>query len=164
MLGKLRSVAPEEMWKVTTIDGDSVMVEPSRIPDKIDLCFIDGEHTDRAVMSDLTFCLKVLADNGCIVFHDAQITYNGIAKCLEHLKQSNIQFRAYVLPHVVFVVEIGDFPVHEAAAIRERLVNNHEAYLFSLQNNDHFREFSNKLPFRVARNLMSRLRKRNVSQ
>jgi hypothetical protein len=164
MLEKLRAVAPEKMEKLTTIDGDSATIDPSRIADKIDLCFIDGEHTDRAVMSDFKFCLKVLAGDGCIAFHDAQITYNGIADCLEYLKQNGTAFRAYVLPHIVFVVEIGDFPLHENGGIRERLLNNHEAYLFSLQNNDHFREFSNKLPFRVARNFLSRLRKGNVSQ
>ena len=106
----------------------------------------------------------VSGPNGCIAFHDAQITYNGIADCLDYLKQNGIKFRAYVLPHIVFVVEIGDSPLHENAGIRERLLNNHEAYLFSLQNNDHFRQFSNKLPFRVARNFISRLRKGNVSQ
>jgi predicted O-methyltransferase YrrM len=164
MLEKLRAVAPEKMEKLTTIDGDSASIDVSLITDKIDLCFIDGEHTDTAVMSDFKFCLKVLAVDGCIAFHDAQITYNGIADCLEYLKQNAIRFRAYVLPHIVFVIEIGDFPLHESPGIRDRLLNNHEAYLFSLQNNDHFREFSNKLPFRVARNFISRLRKGNVSQ
>jgi hypothetical protein len=164
MLEKLRAVAPEKMEKLTTIDGDSGSIDPALISEKIDLCFIDGEHTDRAVMSDFKFCLKVLADDGCIAFHDSQITYNGIADCLEYLTQNDIAFRAYVLPHIVFVVELGDFPLHENAGIRERLLNNHEAYLFSLQNNDRFRKFSNKLPFRLARNFLSRMRKSNVSQ
>ena len=164
MLEKLRSVAPEKMEKLTTIDGDSADIDASVIADKIDLCFIDGEHTDRAVMSDFKFCLSVLAGSGCIAFHDAQITYNGIADCLEYLRQNGIKFRAYVLPHIVFVVEVGDFPLHENPVIKERLLNNHEAYLFSLQNNDHFREFSNKLPFRLARNFISRMRKGNVSR
>jgi predicted O-methyltransferase YrrM len=164
MLEKLRAVAPEKMSKLTTIDGDSATIAPSQIADKIDLCFIDGEHTDRAVISDFKFCLSVLADSGCIAFHDAQITYNGIADCVSYLEQNNIAFRAYVLPHIVFVVEIGDFPLHENAEIRERLLNNHQAYLFGLQNNDRYREFSNRLPFRLARNFISRLKKGNRSQ
>jgi hypothetical protein len=164
MLEKLCGVAPQKMEKLTTIDGDSATIGPDRIADKIDLCFIDGEHTDRAVVSDFKFCLGVLGDSGCIAFHDAQITYNGIASCIEHLRANGIDFRAYVLPHIVFVIEIGNFPLHANVQINERLMNNHEAYLFGLQNNDHFREFSNKLPFRVARNFISRLRKGNVSQ
>ena len=164
MVGKLHALAPQNINKLTTIDGDSTAIEPLRIADEIDLCFIDGEHTDRAVLSDFQFCLKVLARDGCIVFHDAQITYNGLTHCLEHLKQSNRDFRAYVLPLVLFVIEVGAFPLHEVAGVRARLLNNHEAYLFALQNNDHYREFSNRLPFRIVRNLISRVRKTNVSQ
>jgi predicted O-methyltransferase YrrM len=164
MLAKLRALAPQQMDKLTTIDGDSRTIEPLRIPDQIDFCFIDGEHTDRAVLSDFQFCLQVLARDGCIAFHDAQITYNGLRHCLEHLKQSGREFRAYVLPLVLFVVQVGEFPLHENAEVRERLLNNHEAYLFALQNNDHYREFSNRLPFRLVRNFISRLRRTNVSQ
>ncbi|HMJ08018.1 MAG TPA: class I SAM-dependent methyltransferase [Pyrinomonadaceae bacterium] len=164
MLEKLRGVAPEKMGKLTTIDGDSSQIRPEQITEKIDLCFIDGEHTDRAVMSDFKFCLKVLNENGCIAFHDAQITYNGIADCLEHLRKDGYTFRAYVLPHIVFVVEIGDFPLHKNPKIAERLLNNHEAYLFALQNNDRYREFSNRLPFRIVRNFIARVRNGNVSQ
>ena len=163
MLEKLRAVAPEKMEKLTTIDGDSSTIDPAAITEKVDLCFIDGEHTDRAVVSDFKFCLNVLADDGCIAFHDAQITYNGIADCIDILKQAGTKYRAYVLPHIVFVIEIGDFPLHANPRISELLLNNHEAYLFGLQNNDHFREFSNRLPFRVARNFISRLRNGNVS-
>src|SRR5688572_9560091 len=79
MVEQLRTVAADKMDKVTTIDGDSRTLEPSRVDEKIDLCFIDGEHTDEAVLSDFKYCLEVLKADGCIAFHDAQITYNGLA-------------------------------------------------------------------------------------
>ncbi|HEX6125870.1 MAG TPA: class I SAM-dependent methyltransferase [Pyrinomonadaceae bacterium] len=164
MLEKLRAVAPEKMDKITTIDGDSRSIRPSRVEDKIDLCFIDGEHTDEAVLSDFKFCLEALAADGCIAFHDAQITYNGLFDCVEHLKQNGVAFRAYTLPSIVFVVEIGNFPVHKEPAILERLLNNHRSYLYSLQDNDHYRRFANKYPFRAVRNFVSRVRGGNVSQ
>jgi predicted O-methyltransferase YrrM len=163
MLEKLRMVAPEKMEKLVTIDGDSRSIPASRIEDKIDLCFIDGEHTDTAVLSDFKFCLDVLNENGCIAFHDAQITYNGIASCVQHLDQTGRSYNAYCLPSIVFVIEIGDFPLHCEPRIFERLVNNHQSYLYSLQDNDHYRRFANKYPFRAVRNLVSRVLGGNVS-
>ena len=164
MLEKLRAVAPEKMDKITTIDGDSRSIDSAEIKEKIDLCFIDGEHTDAAVLSDFKFCLDVLNENGCIAFHDAQITYNGIASCIRYLEQSGVAFHAYCLPSIVFVIEIGDFPMHNEPRIFDRLVNNHQSYLYSLQDNDHYRKFANKYPFRVARNFISRVLGGNVSQ
>jgi predicted O-methyltransferase YrrM len=79
MLEKLSTVSAEGLDKITTIDGDSRSISPSEINEKVDLCFIDGEHTDEAVLSDFNFCLEVLNESGCIAFHDAQITYTGIA-------------------------------------------------------------------------------------
>lgn len=164
MLKKLRDVAPEKMDKITTLDGDSRSIDSAEIKQKIDLCFIDGEHTDTAVLSDFKFCLDVLNQNGCIAFHDAQITYNGIAACIEHLEQNKIAFNAYCLPSIVFVIEIGDFPIHKEKRVFERLVNNHQSYLYSLRDNDHYRQFANKYPFRIVRNFISRVLGGNVSQ
>jgi|SRR5215204_4348692 len=164
MLEQLRDVAAEKMDKLTTIDGDSRSIDPAQISDEIDLCFIDGEHTDEAVMADFKFCLEVLNSNGCIAFHDAQITYNGLADCIAYLENSGLKFHAYCLPSIVFVVEIGDFPLHREPAIMERLLNNHQSYLYSLQDNDHYRRFANKYPFRTVRNFISRVLGGNVSQ
>lgn len=113
MLGLLKEVAPEQIHKITTIDGDTRRLEPSEIADKMQICFIDGEHTDAAVVSDFKFCLQVLDESGIILFHDAEITYNGIAECIQYLKANSIKFRAYNLPMVVFAIEINDFPTHE---------------------------------------------------
>lgn len=158
MLDNLRSVAPAEIEKVTTIDGDTRAISTSEIKDKIHLCYIDGEHTDEAVMSDFKFCCDVLSENGAILFDDANIIYNGIADCLAYLKQRSVKFRAYNLPDKVFVVEIGDFPLHRNTAVTERLLNNYEGYLYALQSNDFYRQFVNKKPFRMYRKLMVRLK------
>ena len=164
MLEMLRAVPSEQMDKLVTIDGDSRSIATSQIEDKIDLCFIDGEHTDEAVLSDFKFCLDVLDQNGGIAFHDAQITYNGIASCIEHLEKAGIEFHAYGLPSVVFVIEIEDFALHNEKAIFDLLINNHRSYLYSLQDNDHYRKFANKYPFRAVRNFVSRVLGGNVSQ
>ena len=160
---ELLGTVSENTEKITTIDGDTGSIDPAAIGEKVELCFIDGEHTDTAVMTDFKFCLGVLADNGAIVFHDAQITYNGIAACIKYLEENGIAFKAYVLPHIVFVVEIGDFPIHKNAKVAERLTDNHHSYLFALQDNDHYRRFATRFPFGTLRRLMLKIRGGNVS-
>jgi len=156
MLELLAEVAPVD--KIKTIDGDTRQISPKQVEGKMQLCFIDGEHTDAAVLSDFKFCLEVLDKSGAILFHDAPITYNGIAACVEHLKKNDIKFHAYSLPDIVFAVEIGDFPMHKNPAILERLTNNHASYLYSLQYNDYYRQFANKTPFLLYRKFLTKWR------
>jgi Methyltransferase domain len=156
MIENLKTVAPAQVGKVVTIDGDSRQIDASEIKEKVQLCYIDGEHTDEAAIADFMFCHKVLDVNGAILFDDANIIYNGIAQCLEYLKDNSINFNAYILPDKVFAVEIGDFPLHQNSAILERLTNNYQGYLYSLQSNDFYRRFVNKKPFQIYRKLMVR--------
>jgi hypothetical protein len=160
MMEKLGEVAPEDLDKITAIDGDTRSLKPEQIGEKIQLCFIDGEHTDEAAFADFKFCLKTLDTNGAIVFHDAAVTYNGLDEAVKYLQQEGIRFRAYNLPDIVFVIEIGDFPLHKNPAITEMLLNNHTGYLYSLQANDNFRRFFNKPIFKFYRSLMG-IGKRN---
>lgn len=164
MMENLSRVAPDKLDKITTIEGDTREIAPGQVPDKIQLCFIDGEHTDEAVLADFKFCLGVLDTGGAILFHDAQVTYNGLANCIKYLRENAIGFHAYSLPNVLFAIEIGDFPMHKNTKILERLIDNHESFLFTLQMNDYYRQFTNKLPFRLVRNFISRFRKGNVSE
>ena len=154
MLGLLGEVGPTD--KVTTIDGSAPDIDRSTLGHPVQLCFIDGEHTDRAVIADFDLCLAALDDAGAIVFHDAAITYRGIAACLDRVAHRNPV--AYVLPEMVFVVELGGFALHDDPHVADALLNNHRAYLFALQSNDQFREFANRPAFRAARRLAARVR------
>ena len=158
MIENLQAVAPEQVAKVVTIDGETRHLKPSEVTDKVTLCYIDGEHTDQAVLCDFKFCLNVLDENGAILFDDANIIYNGIADCLEYLKANSIKFRAFILPDKVFAIAIGDFPLHQNSAVQETLLNNYQSYLYSLQSNDFYRQFVNKKPFRLYRKLMVKLK------
>ena len=97
------------------------------------------------------------------MFDDAQIAYNGIAACVDLLEQQKTSFKAYALPNKIFVIEIGDFALHTHPKIYERLLDNYKAYLFSLQNNDHFRRFATRQPFRFMRSMVLKITKGNVS-
>jgi predicted O-methyltransferase YrrM len=154
MLENLAQVASTE--KITAIDGSSGEIDRSRVDAKIDVCFIDGEHTDQAVLTDFKFCLDVMSNSGAVLFHDASVTYNGIELCLRHLDKTGRKYRAYSLPNIVFVIEMGDFPMHRNPAIFDRLTNNHASYIYSLQSNDYYRQFANKTPFRLYRRAVAK--------
>ena len=60
------------------------------------------------------------------------------------------------MPNIVFVIEMGDFPLHRHPSISERLANNHGSFIYSLQANDYYRQFANKAPFRLYRKLVTK--------
>ncbi|MEO6392410.1 MAG: class I SAM-dependent methyltransferase [Pyrinomonadaceae bacterium] len=164
MLEKLRAVHEPGAAKIVTLDGDASAIDAAKITTPPELCFIDGEHTDGAAFSDFLFCLKVLAPNGVIMFHDAAVVYNGLRRCTDHLEQQGIKFRAYNLPDVMFVIEIGDLPIHQHPLLQERLNNNYKGYLTSLQYNDYYRNFANKSIFRWYRKVRVKIERNNVSK
>lgn len=163
MLDLLRSVAPSTD-KIETYDAAASDIDPTTIAQKVDLCFIDGEHTDTAVADDFQFCRAVLANGGAIAFHDSHITYRGVAACIEQLRDDGERFRCFLLPDVIFVIEIGDFPLRRNTIVAERVFDNYHGYLFALNENDHYRRFANRFPFSVLRRLKLRVRGGNVSK
>jgi predicted O-methyltransferase YrrM len=154
MLELLGDVGPTD--KISTIDGSAPEIDGAALSHPVQLCFIDGEHTDRAAVADFELCLAALDDAGAIVFHDAAITYRGIADCLELVAHRAPV--AYVLPEMVFVVELGGFAIHDDPHVAGALLHNHRAYLFALQFNDQYREFANRPAFRTARRAAAKIR------
>jgi len=164
MLENLRQISSEGIGKIHCIDGDVSEIDTNVIQDKPQLCFIDGEHTDEATWRDFQFCLKVMASDGAIIFHDAMIIYNALSRIVGYLKEKDIKMRAYNLPDVVFIIEIGDFPIHKSPLVSEMLFDNHVGYLKALEFTDQYRRFANKSLFRFARNLKLKITKANVTK
>ncbi len=67
MLQALQRVSPD-LTKLRTIDGETSSLSCDAVEGPVDLCFIDGEHTDRAALCDFEFCLEAVDDRGAIVF------------------------------------------------------------------------------------------------
>jgi len=153
MLGALGAMSPDGITRLTCIDADASQVDPRAIDSRPHLCFIDGEHTDAAVVSDFAFCRRVLARDGAIVFHDAAVIYHGLGEIVQTLERESVTFRAYHLPDTIFVIEFDGCRFHETPAIAAMLLNNHVGYLASLRANDRFRQFANKPVFRWLRRL-----------
>ena len=57
MLALLGAVPGADVGKITTIELSTEDIDPGSLPHQPDLCFIDGEHTNRAALRDAEFCL-----------------------------------------------------------------------------------------------------------
>lgn len=164
MLANLEELSPDGVRKIKAIDGDVSEIATDAITSKPQICFIDGEHTDAATWRDFEFCRKVMAEDGIIIFHDAMIIYNCLSRAIDGLKAEGRKIHAYNLPDVVFVIEIGNLPIHRSKFISSMLIDNHIGYLRSLAFTDQFREFANRPLFRFIRNLKLTFTKANVTK
>ena len=153
MLRLLRNVAGEEVGKITTIDADASAVDLTKLPSPPHLCFIDGEHTERAAFADYTFCRKALRKDGVVVFHDANIVFPALDMIVNDVKRKGESIRSYVLPSTVFVIEFGDARIHQCDAIRELLLNNGDAYLYGLMSLLHYRDVYSSRSMQTLRSI-----------
>lgn len=140
MLDLLQKIPGAHMAKLRTIDAGTDTIQTTAITERPNVCFIDGEHTDASALRDARFCLSIVAENGCIAFHDAQIIYRGLNQFIQELTADGRVFRAYNLPDSVFVVELGACGFSATPHIRCMLENNHTGYLWSLMANDEYRQ------------------------
>ena len=108
MLTLLENVSAEDMHKIVTIDADASEIDPAQIDVAPQFCFIDGEHTNRAVISDFKFCSKICAPNALIAFHDVNIVGEGVKTILRSLQERGIKHSAVHVGGVVFAIGLGD--------------------------------------------------------
>jgi predicted O-methyltransferase YrrM len=88
MLATLGEAGHSDLEKLTCVEGETRSLDPSLIDEPVDLCFIDGEHTDRVAKEDFEFCLSAVGEGGAIVFHDAQLIYSALSEVIESLRAS----------------------------------------------------------------------------
>lgn len=108
MMANLRSVENNMVDKVVCFDADARDLQPTLIDEAPDYCFIDGEHTTSAVISDFTFCLRVVKPNGVVCFHDDWIVASALEKVTDLLKTNNMPFVPLKLGGITFGVFLGD--------------------------------------------------------
>ncbi len=151
MIELLRAVSAGGVERIRTFDLDASAVSADAIQPRPNLCFIDGEHSEKAVISDFAFCRSVLAPDGVIAFHDANHVFTGLEQIITTLREASIPFHAYVLPSAVFVMEFGTSKICEDDDIGLLLRDNAEAYLFGLKTMLHYREVLNRPALRAMR-------------
>ena len=118
MLDHLLQVAPTELGKVTCYDADAKDLDSRVVPVPPTYCFIDGEHSQTAVLSDFEFCLKVCDPNAAICFHDDWIIYRALASALTLLRRRGVPFTARKLEGQTFGIFLRDCPAASDPYIR----------------------------------------------
>lgn len=111
MLRNLRELAPQAVSKVLCFDSDARDIDPARLPRPADLCFIDGEHTRAAVVSDFEFCLRVSAPQAVICFHDDDVIYAGILEIERSLHRRRLPFVSLKLQGLTYAIGLSDSSV-----------------------------------------------------
>lgn len=94
MLDNLRGVSPADLGKLTCYDCDATEINADALPGRPTFCFIDGEHTHAAVLSDFEFCLKVCASDAVICFHDDIVVWRTLRQVVSLLRRRGIPFAA----------------------------------------------------------------------
>jgi hypothetical protein len=117
MMELLQAISAQGVAKIVTIDDDCSNINPDSIDDKPDLCLVDGEHTNQAVVRDFRFCRSVLKPDGVICFHDASVVRRGLKSIVHDLDRSGVRFRYYYLPLDILVLELGACPIHAYSAL-----------------------------------------------
>ncbi len=116
MLANLSRINSDQVGKITCFDSDAAHVDPKLISEPPDICFIDGEHTRAAVLSDAEFCLRVSSADAIIYFHDDSIIYPALTEILRSLARRQTRHVAIKLSGATFAIALGD-----AAAIDDEL-------------------------------------------
>jgi hypothetical protein len=105
MLQNLETAFPSvNLNKIKAFDCDVSKVERTEVIEKPKLCFIDGEHTNIAVINDCMFCLEVCDTNSIIAFHDTKTVCNGIEKIKAILSERSIRYRGMMLGGCVYAI------------------------------------------------------------
>jgi hypothetical protein len=129
MLDRLKTVAPDQLQKLICFESRAQDIDRLLISEPPHICFIDGEHTDNAVVQDFEFCLSVADPNGMIVFHDADLIYKGIKTITDRLTSNRIRFRGAKLSGSVYIIGLGSCRVWSDDRVK-RLVQHAGLYFF----------------------------------
>ena len=144
MVGRLEAVPGANTRKIRVLTTGVEGLMGADLDGRPDICFVDGEHTDEAVLRDARFCLAATGQHGVIAFHDANIVYRALRAFLDGLEGEGRPFRAYNLPSVVFVVELGSCRLSDVEPLASWRTQNYKGYLDSLLANDPHRELARR--------------------
>ena len=132
MLAALRRLPSAEMSKLTTFDVGTDALRLDQLPVKADYCFIDGEHTDEAVLRDARFCSAALHGSGVIAFHDSDVIEPAIRAFLREAWPTVSYALAFTGP--VFALELGDRGLLRSAVVDRAISSTWHGLLWRFAN------------------------------
>jgi hypothetical protein len=152
MLGLLGGLDGADVAKLHTHEASTGEIDPAALP-RPQVCFIDGEHTDRAAAADARFCRAVLRDQGLIVFHDVGIVYRAVRAFVDGVRAEGVPTELAYLPDSLFAVELGASRILAHEAVTRQRLEAHWGALWLLDSNDPFRRALDRPVLRTLRRL-----------
>jgi hypothetical protein len=112
MRSLLAKVPDADLSKLLTHACAAESLDPEDCGGCPDLCFVDGEHTDEAVLADARFCARAVQGTGVIAFHDQLLVKSGLRTFLREawtdISRAMVLSHGYADGRGVFAIEIGD--------------------------------------------------------
>jgi len=127
--GLARALPVSDLGKIQAFDADASEVNVAAIDPAPALCFIDGEHTNPAALSDFRFCLRVGAPDCVFAFHDDYIIAGAIRSARRLLRAQERRAVGMKLTGSVYVLVRGELAARAAARLAP-LSQNGTAYFF----------------------------------
>lgn len=149
MLANL-AAAGADPTRVRCHELTATAVSPSALDPRPHLCFIDGEHTEAAVLADFAACRRVVEPGGIVLFHDAHIVYNALQAIVDTLDGEGLHYRACHLPDTIVAIEFGEGALLDGEAVASVRRESHRGYLLSLQSTDRYRRLARTWPVRAV--------------
>jgi hypothetical protein len=92
MLALLSTIPAANISKIQTFEASSWDLAPAHVSSPIDFAFIDGEHTNSAVVRDFVSVRRFLSTTSILAFHDCFVTpgaFLKISRMLWRERQTN---------------------------------------------------------------------------
>ena len=156
MLDGLKAIDSAALHKIQCFDLTASEVSPTAIDPKPVVAFIDGEHTQKAVLSDFLFCKQVVADGGVILFHDTWLIYPAIFKISKLLRSENCKFVPLMLEGWVYGI-FFDQELIISDPLLSDLYKRNKYYLHKLRFNLNAKRFLVEKPMTIISRTKSTL-------
>lgn len=140
MVELLAAIPDADMSKLRTFDTTTAAMKVEDLPCRPDCCFIDGEHSDEAVLCDARFCLEAIDGAGIIAFHDYGIVRPAIRSFLREQWSEFSYALALNVPgnpkagHGVFAIEVGDTGILARPVVQRAIASRSHSLLWRAAN------------------------------
>lgn len=131
MLAGLRAAFGDGVDKIVAFDCDAREVPAGSLVPAPRLCFIDGEHTVAAVLSDFAFCRRIVPPDAIIAFHDGNLIFQALRACRRALRREGVEHRTVKLPGSVYAILLGGASVRHGPLLAAESVNERWFFLKS---------------------------------
>lgn len=124
MLDRLSVATGHKTHKIKCFDMDMAELRSSDVDQPVDLLFIDGEHTNQAVLSDFFSAKTHLAADCVIVFHDYHTVFQAVQEIQRKLIAKNGRCFGLKLDGEVYVI----FPDRRMIASQRYFMDFHKKW------------------------------------